>query len=291
MAKKLVKGWRLPEKWLNNYILQFVNADTFEEKFSLRLTRLNVFVWASLSAIVLIFLTTILIAFTPIREYIPGYSSQELERRASELYFKSDSLQQLVGYQTEYIANIQKVLTGDLKFEQADPDNTSADVSGLSAGDLAPSQADSMLRETVRKEDKYNLFLSAKSGSNFVLFPPAHGPISADFNLKEKHFAVDVNVPINTPIKAAADGRVILTEWSVETGYVVLVEHSNNLLTVYKHNTKLTKSQGDIVKAGEVIAISGNTGTLTTGPHLHFELWNNGYPVDPKTFIDFEQLR
>ena len=291
MAKKLVKGWRLPEKWLNNYILQFVNADTFEEKFSLRLTRLNVFVWASLCAIVLIFLTTILIAFTPIREYIPGYSSQELERRASELYFKSDSLQQLVGYQTEYIANIQKVLTGDLKFEQADPDNTSADVSGLSAGDLAPSQADSMLRETVRKEDKYNLFLSAKSGSNFVLFPPAQGPISADFNLKEKHFAVDVNVPINTPIKAAADGRVILTEWSVETGYVVLVEHSNNLLTVYKHNTKLTKSQGDIVKAGEVIAISGNTGTLTTGPHIHFELWNNGYPVDPKTFIDFEQLR
>ena len=148
-----------------------------------------------------------------------------------------------------------------------------------------------MLRETVRKEDKYNLFLSAKSGSNFVLFPPAQGPISAYFNLKEKHFAVDVNVPINTPIKAAADGRVILTEWSVETGYVVLVEHSNNLLTVYKHNTKLTKSQGDIVKAGEVIAISGNTGTLTTGPHLHFELWNNGYPVDPKTFIDFEQLR
>ncbi|MGA0041669.1 MAG: M23 family metallopeptidase [Flavobacteriaceae bacterium] len=291
MAKKLVKGWRLPEKWLNNYILQFVNADTFEEKFSLRLTRLNVFVWASLCAIVLIFLTTILIAFTPIREYIPGYSSQELERRASELYFKSDSLQQLVGYQTEYIANIQKVLTGDLKFEQADPDNTSADVSGLSPGDLAPSQADSMLRETVRKEDKYNLFLSAKSGSNFVLFPPAQGPISADFNLKEKHFAVDVNVPINTPIKAAADGRVILTEWSVETGYVVLVEHSNNLLTVYKHNTKLTKSQGDIVKAGEVIAISGNTGTLTTGPHLHFELWNNGYPVDPKTFIAFEQLR
>ena len=291
MAKKLVKGWRLPEKWLNNYILQFVNVDTFEEKFSLRLTRLNVFVWASLCAIVLIFLTTILIAFTPIREYIPGYSSQELERRASELYFKSDSLQQLVGYQTEYIANIQKVLTGDLKFEQADPDNTSADVSGLSAGDLAPSQADSMLRETVRKEDKYNLFLSAKSGSNFVLFPPAQGPISADFNLKEKHFAVDVNVTINTPIKAAADGRVILTEWSVETGYVVLVEHSNNLLTVYKHNTKLTKSQGDIVKAGEVIAISGNTGTLTTGPHLHFELWNNGYPVDPKTFIDFEQLR
>ncbi len=291
MVKKLVKKWRLPEKWLDNYILQFVNADTFEEKFSLRLTRLNVFVWVSISAIILIFLTTILIAFTSIREYIPGYSSQELERRASELYFKTDSLQQLVGYQTEYIMNIQKVLTGDLKFELADPDKTGADLSDLSPEDLAPSHADSLLREAVRKEDKYNLFLSAKNGSNFVLFPPAQGPISADFNVQEKHYAVDINVPINTPIKSAADGRVILTEWSVETGYVVLIEHSNNLLTVYKHNTKLTKSQGDLVKAGEVIAISGNTGTLTTGPHLHFELWNNGYPVDPKTFIDFEQRR
>ncbi len=290
MAKNKRRGWRLPKKWLNNYLLQIVNADTFEEQFKLRLTRLNVFVWISLSAIILVGLTSTLIAFTPIREYIPGYSSQELERKASELYFKSDSLQQLVSYQTEYIANIQKVLIGDLEFEQADPESLPIEITEIDPEDLAPSQADSLLRETVRKEDKYNLFLTATatSGSNFVLFPPAQGPISDDFDLNKKHFAVDINIPINTPVKAAADGRVILTEWSVETGYVILIEHSNNLLSIYKHNRKLTKSQGDIVKAGEVVAISGNTGTLTTGPHLHFELWNNGFPVDPKTFIDFE---
>ena len=252
------------------------------------MTRLNVFVWVSLTAIVLIVLTTVLIAFTPIREYIPGYSSQALERQAADLYFKSDSLQQLLSYQSEYVSNIQKVLIGDLEFEQVSPDSIMIDVPQIEEQDFTTSRADSLLREAVRKEDKYNLFLSTTTNTTFVLFPPAQGPISDGYDAKEKHYAVDINIPINTPVKAAADGRVILTEWSVETGYVILLKHSNNLITVYKHNGKLTKSQGDLVRSGEVIAVSGNTGTLTTGPHLHFELWNDGYPVDPKAFIDFE---
>lgn len=288
MVKKNTKRLAFSKKWLNRYILQLVNEDTFEERFSLRLTRLNVFVWVSLTAIVLIVLTTVLIAFTPIREYIPGYSSQALERQAADLYFKSDSLQQLLSYQSEYVSNIQKVLIGDLEFEQVSPDSIMIDVPQIEEQDFATSRADSLLREAVRKEDKYNLFLSTTTNTTFVLFPPAQGPISDGYDAKEKHYAVDINIPINTPVKAAADGRVILTEWSVETGYVILLKHSNNLITVYKHNGKLTKSQGDLVRSGEVIAVSGNTGTLTTGPHLHFELWNDGYPVDPKAFIDFE---
>lgn len=288
MAKKNTKRLAFSKKWLNRYILQLVNEDTFEERFSLRLTRLNVFVWVSLTAIVLIVLTTVLIAFTPIREYIPGYSSQALERQAADLYFKSDSLQQLLSYQSEYVSNIQKVLIGDLEFEQVSPDSLMIDVPQIEEQDFTTSRADSLLREAVRKEDKYNLFLSTTTNTTFVLFPPAQGPISDGYDANEKHYAVDINIPINTPVKAAADGRVILTEWSVETGYVILLKHSNNLITVYKHNGKLTKSQGDLVRSGEVIAVSGNTGTLTTGPHLHFELWNDGYPVDPKAFIDFE---
>ncbi len=288
MVKKNTKRLAFSKKWLNRYILQLVNEDTFEERFSLRLTRLNVFVWVSLTAIVLIVLTTVLIAFTPIREYIPGYSSQALERQDADLYFKSDSLQQLLSYQSEYVSNIQKVLIGDLEFEQVSPDSIMIDVPQIEEQDFATSRADSLLREAVRKEDKYNLFLSTTTNTTFVLFPPAQGPISDGYDAKEKHYAVDINIPINTPVKAAADGRVILTEWSVETGYVILLKHSNNLITVYKHNGKLTKSQGDLVRSGEVIAVSGNTGTLTTGPHLHFELWNDGYPVDPKAFIDFE---
>ncbi len=288
MVKKNTKRLAFSKKWLNRYILQLVNEDTFEERFSLRLTGLNVFVWVSLTAIVLIVLTTVLIAFTPIREYIPGYSSQALERQAADLYFKSDSLQQLLSYQSEYVSNIQKVLIGDLEFEQVSPDSIMIDVPQIKEQDFTTSRADSLLREAVRKEDKYNLFLSTTTNTTFVLFPPAQGPISDGYDAKEKHYAVDINIPINTPVKAAADGRVILTEWSVETGYVILLKHSNNLITVYKHNGKLTKSQGDLVRSGEVIAVSGNTGTLTTGPHLHFELWNDGYPVDPKAFIDFE---
>ena len=288
MVKKNTKRLAFSKKWLNRYILQLVNEDTFEERFSLRLTRLNVFVWVSLTAIVLIVLTTVLIAFTPIREYIPGYSSQALERQAADLYFKSDSLQQLLSYQSEYVSNIQKVLIGDLEFEQVSPDSIMIDVPQIEEQDFTTSRADSLLREAVRKEDKYNLFLSTTTNTTFVLFPPAQGPISDGYDAKEKHYAVDINIPINTPVKAAADGRVILTEWSVETGYVILLKHSNNLITVYKHNGKLTKSQGDLVRSGEVIAVSGNTGTLTTGLHLHFELWNDGYPVDPKAFIDFE---
>jgi len=144
------------------------------------------------------------------------------------------------------------------------------------------------MRERVDKEDKYRLVESATSKVNFVLFPPASGAISEGYNIDEKHFAVDIVLTKDTPIKATADGTVILAEWTTQTGYVVIIDHGNGLISAYKHNASLTKSQGDLVKSGEVIAISGNTGELTTGPHLHFELWNDGYPIDPTTFIDFK---
>ena len=153
---------------------------------------------------------------------------------------------------------------------------------------LSHSREHSLLREKVNKEDKYNLFESATSKVSFVLFPPVKGTISEGYNSQNKHYAVDIVVVEDTPVKATADGTVILAEWTTQTGYVTIIEHGNGLLSVYKHNASLTKHQGDLVKTGEVIAISGNTGELTTGPHLHFELWSNGYPIDPTTFIDFE---
>ena len=129
---------------------------------------------------------------------------------------------------------------------------------------------------------------TATSKVNFVLFPPVKGEITQKYNPKEKHFAVDVVVPRDTPVKATADGMVIFSEWTAATGYVIIIEHSNNLVSVYKHNASLTKQQGDLVTAGEVIASVGNTGELTTGPHLHFELWSEGYSIDPATIIDFK---
>ncbi len=150
-----------------------------------------------------------------------------------------------------------------------------------------PTKEDSILRAKVDKEDKYNLFESAISASNFVLFPPVNGTISEAYNVKEKHYAVDIVVAKNTPVKATADGTVIFAEWTAETGYVVIIEHSYELISVYKHNASLTKEQGDLVKAGEVIAMAGNSGEYSTGPHLHFELWSRGYPINPTNFIDF----
>ena len=120
------------------------------------------------------------------------------------------------------------------------------------------------------------------------MFPPVNGTISEDFNVEDKHYAIDLVVAENAPVKATADGTVIFSSFTTDTGYVIILEHNNALISVYKHNSKLIKKQGDLVKAGEVIAASGNSGDLTTGPHLHFELWSDGYPVNPNNFIDFK---
>jgi len=289
MSKNKKNPTRITRKLLDKYRLVVLNEETFEERISFKLTRLNVFVLASLSTIILIVLTTVLIAFTPLREYIPGYSSTALKRQATELNYKTDSLQQAILMNEKYYASIKKVLQGDQSVVDFNRDSIIQAVKlEASEVDLNPILEDSILRQKVDKEDKYNLFESATSATNFVLFPPANGPISEPYNLKEKHYAVDIVVAKNTPIKATADGVVVFAEWTATTGYVIIIEHSYGLISVYKHNASLTKSQGDLVKAGEVIAAAGNLGELSTGPHLHFELWNDGYPVNPTNFIDFK---
>lgn len=289
MVKKKIKDKKRLKKLLNKYRLVILNEDTFEERLSLKLTRLNVFVMLMLSSITLIVFTTLLIAYTPLREYIPGYSSAKLKKQAVALNFKTDSLQQVINLNEKYYESIKKVLQGEVSTVSFNRDSIIAAAKvDLSDVDLTPIAADSILREKVDKEDKYNLFETAKSKANFVLFPPVNGTISEHYDIKTKHYAVDVVVAKDTPIKATADGRVIFASWTTDTGYVIILEHSNALISVYKHNASLTKSQGDLVKAGEVIASSGNSGKLTTGPHLHFELWSDGYPVNPTNFIDFK---
>ncbi|WP_372938430.1 M23 family metallopeptidase [Seonamhaeicola sp.] len=283
------KPKKIKKKLLDKYRLVILNELTFEERLSFKLTRLNVFVFASLSAIFLMTITYTIIAFTPLREYIPGYSSTALKKKATELSFKTDSLQQVIAMNELYYGSIKKVLTGDVSAANFNKDSIIEAVKlEASEVDFAPTAEDSLLREKVDKEDKYNLFESATTATNFVLFPPVNGTISQHYNIEEKHYAVDVVVPKNTPVKATADGIVIFSEWTANTGYVIIIEHSYGLISVYKHNAELTKSQGDLVKAGEVIATAGNTGELSTGPHLHFELWNDGYPINPTNFIDFK---
>src|SRR5690606_2916708 len=279
---------KFAKKLLHKYRLVILNEDTFEERFSIKLTRLNVFVLVSLSSIFLVAATTFIIAFTSLREFIPGYSSAKLKRQATELNYKTDSLQQVIALNEQYFASIKRVLTGDVKTVEFNRDSIlEAAKNDSEIPNVAPTKEDSILRAKVDKEDKYNLFESAISASNFVLFPPVNGTISEPYNVKERHYAVDIVVAKNTPVKATADGTVIFAEWTAETGYVVIIEHSYELISVYKHNASLTKEQGDLVKAGEVIAMAGNSGEYSTGPHLHFELWSRGYPINPTNFIDF----
>lgn len=280
---------KISEKLLDKYRLVILNDDTFEEKLSFNLTRLNVFVVVTVAVILLIALTTVLIAFTGLREYIPGYSSTALKQRAVELAYKTDSLQTVVELNNQYINSIQKVLTGDVKPIEFNRDSLlESQRMELENIDLAPIKEDTLLREMVAQEDKYNFLETATSKANYALFPPLKGPLSEGYNLKDRHYGVDIVAAHNAPVKSVADGTVIFAGWTSQTGNVIIVEHSYGLLSVYKHNASLTKEQGERVKKGEVIATAGSTGEFSTGPHLHFELWSEGQPVNPIDFIDFQ---
>lgn len=279
---------KIRNKLLNKYRLVVLNENTFEERFSFKLNRLNVFVFSIISAIFLITTTTIIIAFTPLREYIPGYSSTALRKKATQLTYKTDSLQQVIAINQQYLESIKKVLTGDVSTVDFNKDSIiKAAENETYKIDLTPSKEDSLLREKVLLEDKYNPLVT-NSDLSFVLFPPVKGTLSEEFNIKDKHYAIDIVTAKDAPVKATADGTVIFSEWSSGTGFVIIIDHSNNFLSVYKHNAFLTKEQGDLVKAGEVIAQAGNTGEHSTGPHLHFELWSDGYPINPSSFIDYD---
>src|SRR5690606_24946845 len=170
---------KFARKLLHKYRLVVLNEDTFEERFSIKLTRLNVFVLVSLSSIFLVAATTFIIAFTSLREFIPGYSSAKLKRQATELNYKTDSLQQVIALNEQYFASIKRVLTGDVKTVEFNRDsilNAFHDETGQI--NIKPTKQDSLLRDKVDKEDKYNFFESAISASNFVLFPPVNGTIS-----------------------------------------------------------------------------------------------------------------
>ena len=289
MSEKRLKRKIIKKKLFTKNRLVILNEDTFEEIFSLRLTLMNVFVVATIGAFLIIFITTYIIAFTPLREYIPGYASTQLKKDATELALKSDSLNYALKKNEAYIESIKKVLTGDLQYAKFNKDSISASVlEPVSEEDLKPSNADLKLREEVDREDKYNLFEKAKPKVTAVLFPPVKGMVTEKYNPANKHYAVDIALAKNTPIKSIMSGKVIFADWTSNTGNVVIIRHNNGFISVYKHAASLTVSQGDAVKTGEVIALAGSTGQESTGVHLHFELWKDGYSIDPSIFIEFE---
>ena len=270
------------------YRFVVLNENTFEEMLSYKLSRLNVFMILSISAILLIAATYLIISVTPLKEYIPGYDSTALRRQAINNTYLIDSLQQQLFLNERYITSIADALSGNVDLEDIPSSGSIDDIDQLEELDFSTNKQDSILRAEVAQEDRFNLFETAGTENNFTLFTPVTGVITQGYSPSENHFAVDISVPEKTPIKAVSDGTVILAEWTTETGYVVIIKHQQNLISVYKHNESLAVNQGDLVLSGEVISFAGSTGTLSTGPHLHLELWSDGYPINPTELIEFE---
>lgn len=288
-AKTRGKGKKIFRRLSSKYRLVIMNDQTLEERISLRLSPLNVFVFFGTVIISLVTFTIYIIAFTPLREYIPGYTDVNMRRKLVALTLKTDSLENRLAASDFYFQNLRDVINGKAgSSNSAQRDTSQARYDTIQQ--LTKSRADSLMRNEIETQDQFNLAVSSGAASpisSFYFFTPLKGIITAGFEPKKKHFGVDIVAKPNEAIKSTLDGTVIIADWTSETGYVIGVQHTNNLFSFYKHNSALLKHSGDYVKAGEVIAIIGNSGEYTTGPHLHFELWYNGTAVNPGDYISF----
>ncbi|MFC4738413.1 murein hydrolase activator EnvC family protein [Flavobacterium ponti] len=289
MPQKKIKRQVLKNKLFNKRRLVILNEDTFEETFSLKLNLMNVFVVVTLSAIFLISITTYIIAFTPLREYIPGYASTKLKQDAIVLAIKSDSLQNNVELNNKYIASIKKVLIGELEYAKLNKDSLQNTTIAKSEDfDVKTTKEEQELKDQVAIEDKYNVFDNAKPKVNFVLFPPTNGKIIKNYNAVTKNYGIEIAVAKDTPIKAVASGTILFADWTPTSGYVVIIKHKDELISVYKNISFLTKSIRDNVKSGEVIGQAGSADFQSNNGNFYFELWKEGFPINPTQFINFQ---
>jgi len=270
MASENKKEQTFLEKLRHNYRLVIMNHETFEEVGSYRLSLLNVYVTISLIVVGVALIVGALIVFTPLKTYLPGYGDINAQREIIELNRELDELQEEFSARQTYNDNIRRIL---------------------------PIIEDEMLRKEVELDEELIERELLSKSANYVskevpleqmfLVPPITGVVSSGFDRQTKHYGIDVIAPKNTPVKAVMDGFVFVSDWTLETGNTLGIQHSNNLISFYKHNSALLKKVGSYVKSGEAVAIIGNTGELSDGPHLHFEIWHNGKPVDPAQFIIF----
>lgn len=285
------KGKKLVRKLRHKYRLVVMNDETFEERYSLRLSRLNLFTAAGLLAIALIIITTFVIAFTPLREYIPGYAGDiKTRRQLITLASTIDSLEQNARNKDLLFENIKNVIDG--KVGEKGDTLSRGKKPDLNDVKLTPTAEEARFRNEVEEQEQYNLSESVASDnfseiSSYHFFTPMKGKVTTLFNPADHHYGIDVVAPKNEAIKSTLDGTVVFAGWTSETGYVIQIQHSNNLVSIYKHNSVLLKKEGQKVNAGDPIAITGNSGELSTSPHLHFELWFEGDAIDPQAHMVF----
>lgn len=289
------KGWAsFKEKLRNTYRLVVMNDESFEEVGSYKLSLLNLYVAISAAIVMVVILVSALIFFTPIKRLVPGYgdaSSGDL----LEINKTIANLEKQLKEQKNYTDSFRRMITGDDETESDVKEEKIIEIDTLQS--VAIIEEDEILRQEVeedvqsqqrQKMGSINVSSNDMPLEQLYFMPPITGVVSEQFMPDKKHYGTDILAPKNTPVKATLDGFVISSDWTLETGNTISIQHSNNLISFYKHNSALLKETGDYVKAGEAVAIIGNTGTLSNGPHLHFELWHKGKPINPENFITFE---
>ena len=288
MKKKPTLRKRITKSLLSRYRLVILNEENYEEQFFFRLSILNLLIISIFLFSFLITSTLLIVSYTSVKELIPGYASNLMRKQAIINANKLDSLTISYNQSLNQLNSIKRVLTGDIEFEEFKEREFKLDTENIEVKLKSKKiMEDSLLRRVVEQQDKYNFSSNVNSDESFLFFSPVLGYISQKFDPSKKHFAIDVVAKENEPVRSIADGVVIFSEWSLDTGYVIILEHKLGYLSVYKHNESLNNVQGDIVQAGDIIGTVGNTGEYSTGHHLHFELWNDGYPLDPQDFINF----
>lgn len=276
---------KLKKQVSKSYRLAVMEEDSYQEKFALSLSKRNIFLISSSVTFIIILITTLLIFYTPIREYIPGYDTSKLRTQAVENLEKLDSLMISLKQNEQFVEAFSRTLLGeDFKSQYEDSQLKAVDLTEL---DVNINIEDSILRKIVEVEDRFNIIEKDETLITPNLVSPANGLISEGFDYGKQHYGVDIVLKEKTPIKAVYDGIVLFSEWTLNYGYTVVIFHKNELISTYKHNESVKVETGDFVQTGEVIALSGNTGELTSGPHLHLELWDLQGPLNPQDLIKF----
>jgi murein DD-endopeptidase MepM/ murein hydrolase activator NlpD len=282
------KKWII-KKLRHKYRLSIYRDETYEEVLNLKLSRLNVLAWGGLITFAGLFIVVTIIAYTPVREFIPGYPDENTLISSVRNKQRLDSLEVELNRRDKYFNNLKKIISGEVPDNFENGGDTNKNYDNIT---FTRSSADSELREKYKQEDRFSLEpdhekKSVRGISQVHFFPPIKGLVTNSFNSPTNHYGTDIVAGANEVVKSTLEGTVVMATWTLETGWVIEVQHENNLISVYKHNSELLKRVGDYVKVGEPIAIIGNSGELTTGPHLHFELWHNGVPLNPEDYISF----
>tara|TARA_B100000963_G_scaffold7215_1_gene5660 strand:+ start:13710 stop:14567 length:858 start_codon:yes stop_codon:yes gene_type:complete len=277
---------RLLKRALIKYRFVVMTDDSFEEKISLKFNRLKLFSFIICFLALVFICSFLLISNTTIKNLVPGISKEDLEEKVIRLSIKTDSLIAILNYQKTYLNNLENIINGNVNSfeEKLSQEELQIDISKIN---FSLSAKDSLFRISVEEEEKGTLNFNKVKNNLILFFPPISGVITDRFSTGSLHYGIDLVAKENTRVASVLAGTIILSEWNPNTGHTIAVQHKDGYLSFYKHNSVLLRSTGDYVKKGEHIAIIGDSGEYSSGPHLHFELWHNGIAVDPEKYIAF----